>query len=177
MAPLPPESTARFWVDYNDGNNDHSLLMRYAPSAGLSAIQAVAGQFLTALSPVLYLITILGARAANSGSVITVPEAWEGDATYGTGAQPPVAAPLELCFVGRTALGRMAKWFMYGFRNGLPASYRFFPSDDSNLDAAVTILRNAALTGKLLAIDGGVPGVYPYINIQWNSYWESQARR
>jgi hypothetical protein len=177
MAPLPPENTARFWVDYNDGHNDHTLLMRYSPSAGLSAIQAVAADFLAALSPVLYLITITGARAANSGSVISVPESWGGDSTYGSSAQPAASAPLELCYVGRTTTGRMAKWFMYGFKGIVPGSFRFYPSDDSNLDAADTILRNAGLTGKLLAIDGELPSVYPYINIQFNSYWESQARR
>jgi hypothetical protein len=177
MAPLPPENTARFWVDYSDGNHPHTLLLRYSPSAGLSAIQAVAAEFLAALSTDLYLLTITGARAAASGSVVSVPEAWGGDATYGSAAQPPASAPLQLCFVGRTTFGRIAKWFMYGFKGVVPDSYRFFPGDDSVLDAAVTILRNAALTGKLLAIDGELPSVYPYVNIQFNSYWETQARR
>jgi hypothetical protein len=177
MAPLPPESTARLWVDYNDGQHDHTLLMRYAPSAGLGPAMDAAAEFLGAVGPSLYLITVIGARAANSGSVISQPEAWTGSSTYGTGAMPAVSAPVELCFVGRTILGRMAKWFVYGWKEGVPGAFRFFPGDFAALDNGVAALRTAALAGTIVGIDGAIPSVYPYVNIQNNSYWETQARR
>jgi hypothetical protein len=177
MAPLPPESTARLWVDYNDGTHDHSFLLRFAAGAGVSNAMVAAAAFLDALDPDLYAITIIGARTAAAGSVISTPVFWTGGGSYGTGAMPPVSAPVELCFVGRTTTGRMAKWFVYAWNRGMPGNYRFSPGEFSSLDNAVTTLRAHVTAGTVVAIDGAEPSVYPYVNIQNNSYWETQARR
>lgn len=177
MTALPPESTARFWLDYNDAVNDHTLLMRYPDGAGLSGIQGVMADFLTAIEPTLHAITVIGARWAALGSTVSIPTTWLGSPVYGVGVHPVVSGPLELCYVGRTTGGRMAKWFVYGTKLGVPDSYRFFPGDNADLDAGDLVLRSAGLAGSLLAIDGLGPSVYPYINIQFNSYWETQSRR
>jgi hypothetical protein len=177
MAPYPPQTTARLWVDYSDGLHNHSAMFRFATIAGTGNAMDGADEFLTALSPDLVTITILGARAAAEGSVISVPLIWTGAAVYGSGAQTGVNEPKELCFVGRTGLGTMAKWFMYGSKAGIPNSYRYFPGELASLDAGVAALRGRVTDGTWVAIDTQPPSVYPYINIQWNSYWESQQRR
>jgi len=177
MAPFSPLNTPRLWVDYNDGVHDHSLMIRFLLAAGASAAMGVAHNLFQALDGSLYTISILGARMAFADSPVSNPVTWSGDATYGTGALPPAGAPKELCFVGRTANGVMAKWFVYGSSAAVPDSYRFFPGDVGNLDAGVAAIRAGVTGGIVIAIDGAAPSVYPYINVQFNSYWESQARR
>jgi hypothetical protein len=177
MAPLPASNTPRFWLDYSDGVNDHSLLFRYAASAGLATTMTFVNQFLENLATDLYLLTIIGARAAASGSNISSPVDWTGASTYGTGAMPAVSAPVEIDYVGRTTLGHMAKWFVYGWSAGVPAAYRFPVVDLTSLANTFLVLRAAVAAGTVIAIDGEKPSVYPYVNIQNNSYWETQARR
>jgi len=177
MAPLAPNNTARLWVDYNDGTNDHTILFRHLDSVTPETVMDVAAAFFGAIEAQMYHFTIIGARIAASGVDVSIPTTWGGAAEYGVGVQPAVSSPLELNWLGRTSGGRMAKWYMYGYKFAVPEPYRFFPGDNTDLDGGMTILRTAAFAGSLVAIDGLAPSVYPYINIQWNSYWETQRRR
>lgn len=177
MTAISPLNTPRLWVDYNDGTHDHSIMFRFNLTATVGAAMEVAHSLFSGVQEELYTNTIKGARMAFADSPVSFPVLWSGNDTYGSGAQPAVSAPLELCWVGRTTAGRMAKWFLYGFKLGVPEDYRFFPGVDSVLDAGTAAIRAGVNEGTIIAIDTFQPSVYPYINIQWNSYWESQARR
>ena len=177
MAAYPPNATPRLWVDYSDGVHPHSMLFRFAAIAGIGNAMDAANEFLTALAGDMVEIVIIGARVAPEGVNVSAPVAWTGSGAYGSGVQTGANSPLELCFVGRTALGTMAKWFVYGTKAAIPNSYRYFPGQLASFDAAIAALRARVTDGTLVAIDTQPPSIYPYINIQNNSYWESQQRR
>lgn len=178
MAPLPQNNTNRLWVDYNDGRNDHVLLCRYVISTGFGTPEAMGAvdAFLTAINDSLYLITILGARVAAQGSNISAPVAWTGGATYGGGAMPAVFAPRQVMWLGRTGGGRRFRLSIWGVNTTTPDNFRI-ADDGSNFVAdGIDVLETQQPLGAFRAIDGNVPLLYPYADIQFNSYWETQAR-
>jgi hypothetical protein len=176
MAPLPQNSTPRFWLDYTDGSFQHSVMFRYAASAGLPAIMDVVQQFMADMAPSCCLLTVVDARASASGSNISLPVAWTGDATFGTGAQVNVNRPIEVRFEGRGPTGRRANWSLYGWDAGVPGAFRIPFDAAASIGDSIQTLGAAATAGTLLGIDGFPPVIYPYANIQYNSYWETKCR-
>lgn len=177
MAPLPDNSTARVWVDYNDGVNDHSLMIRYSPSgATVADAMDAAIAFLEAMDPLLYLIGITGARASAAGSTFSFPVAWTGAATYGDDTMDPVFAPRETRFLGRDNGGRRVSWSLYGGKYETPENYRLNPLDFAAVASAISAIEANVVADTFLTINYGDPIVYPYADVNFNSYWERQAR-
>lgn len=176
MAPLPPSNTARVYWDYHDGQNEHTLTVRYAPSASIDEASDRIVAFLEALEPELYLLTHRGFRASATGSNISVPATWNGDLTYGTGAMPAVSAPRQFCWLARSTGGRRVRWFMWGCKPETPATYRFASGVNATLDAARLALVAGQANGVFLSIDGFNPVTYPYVDVNFNSYYEEKAR-
>lgn len=176
LAPLPQNNTARLWVDYSTPFFKHKILFRYPPSQGSTITMGIVADFFAALAPDLYAITVDGARLSATGSNISTPVAWTGAAGYGTGALPPETEPLECRFEGRSPTGRRVNWSFYATKLGVGSDYRIPVFSQTSLANAYTVLANAVNANALLAIDGFVPVIYPYVNIQYNSYWERQMR-
>lgn len=176
MAALPPQSTARAWLDYSDGVNEHSLMVRITNSVTLVTIKSQLDNFLTQLDTVLYLITILGMRVAVDGSNVTNPTPWTGAATYGTGAMPVSNAPRELRFIGRSVDGRRTSVSVYGFDGATPDTYRITSASNPVIEAAILALSNASALGVGITISEGVPVWKAYASFNFNSYWEKEAR-
>jgi len=177
MAPLPVNSTARLWLDYNDGINEHSMMWRYdAASTTVAAVMADMSEFLTALETVLYELTILGVRWANLGEDFSSPFTWSGAATYGTGAITAVNAPRELRVEARSFGGRKVHTSLYGYDAGTPGTYRIPVTPASVYEDALNVLKSATTNARYIAIDGELVYFKEYFNIQNNSYWETQAR-
>lgn len=176
MAPLPESNTVRIWVDYSDGVNEHSLMARVISPANQAAARLRVHNFLFALSPSLYLLTITGARVAALGSNVTNPMVWDHNATYGTGVMPVNNAPRELRFIGRSADGRRNSVSVYGFDGTTPDDYRISATENVDVDAAIDQLTDAAAAGVFVTISGGLTIWKPYASFNFNSYWERQAR-
>lgn len=176
MAPLPEHNTARLFVDYNNGVHDHTLLVRYTPSAGSDIAMDNAAAFLQALDPILYEIAIIGARIAATGSNITVPIPWTGSPTYGDGVMPLVNAPRQMTFLGRTSGGRRARWSIFGYKGTWPDRYRYSSTEVAEIGDAIDALDDGGEAGAFIAIDGFVPSLYPYADFNFNSYWETETR-
>lgn len=176
MAPLPPQNTARHWIDYNDGYNDHSLLVRHGPAVSSIEVLNSVVPFFEAIAPLLYLITITGARAAPINSVLSVPVAWPGAATYGAFLMPEDLTPRQLCFLGRTSTGRRARWFLFGYNEPPPGPFRLTQTDHAEIGEAIQAIISAQAEDVFLAIDGNDPQMYPYADVNYNSYWEAEAR-
>jgi len=176
MAPLPESNTPRLFVDYHDGQNPHTLLVRYAASGGSDNAMDAAAAFFEALSPNLYFISITGARLAASGSNITLPIPWTGSPDYGSGVMPKVNAPRQVCFLGRSETGRRVRWFMYGWSGAFPEDYKQPVEDLTTLQAAYEALILFGGLGAFLAIDLFTPTVYPYVDFNFNSYYEQKNR-
>lgn len=176
MAPLPDNNTACVWVGYNDGYNDHELQVRYRPPAvAADAITTVVG-FFEVLAPLLYLITITGVRYRAAGSTVSLPNVWPGAATYGAFLMPENQAPRQLNFVGRDTGGRMVRWALFGFNGNTPGSYRINAADLEEIGEAIAYLDEQSDAGVWSTIGGLVPTIYPYANVNYNSYWETEAR-
>jgi len=177
MAPLPPNSTDRFFLDYSDGVNSHTISWRWQLiSQTISDAMDACHAFLLAIEPKLYLITVLGARVQLQGESVSVPTGWTGDTTYGSGAMPAVNAPRELRFQGRSGSGRRVSVSVYGGNFSTPATYRIVAGADADFDAGIAQLILAADIGSWIAIDGLGPLVYTFVSVNFNSYWEEQAR-
>lgn len=176
MAPLPQNSTARYWLDYTNGVDGHSTLFRYAASGGLAPLVAGVIAWLEALAPTMYEITITGARVSASGSTISLPVLWTGAATYGSGAMPVNVAPIEYRFEGRDTDGRRVSWSMFSGKLAIPDTYRYLTSDNADVSAAQGVLAGLAADETLITIASNPPVVYDYMNYNFNSYWEDQRR-
>lgn len=177
MAPLPENNTARFWLDYTDGQNPHSLLVRYdqtqmPPSDVAEYVEA----FFNALSPILYLVGVSGARYSSQGSNISLPFSWTGAATFGQFAMPAELAPRQLCFLGRDAVGRRSRWFVYGWEAAPPNPFRLELNNPAELGAAWQVISDAQLAGAFISISGLNPTMYGYVDVNYNSYYEAKMR-
>ena len=91
-------------------------------------------------------------------------------------ALPEREEPKESIWVGRSPTsGRRTRLSLYGAVYDTPANYRFGPGE-SLLSGAGTIGDLNAPANVFLAIDGSKPNWYTYVNVNYNSYWETAAR-
>lgn len=176
MAPLPDSSTNRLFVDYTDGINNHTLMFRYPLSGTLAGVMGVADDVLSAVSPLIHLITITSARAAAAGSEISLPVAWTGLGTYGATSVPGSRAPAQISFVGRSSDGRRARWFIFPYRAAIPDDFRLSTSENADVLATYNALVAGAAAGDLATIGGLAPTILPYANVNYNSYYETKQR-
>lgn len=177
MAPLPENNTDRFWVDYTDGVNSHSLQVRFdGDDTTVNAVMASIDDFLLALSPELYTLTVQGARVSSAGSNITVPVVWTGGITYGSFAMPADLAPRQICFLGRDGLGRRVRWFVFGWNSTPPDPFRIGITPSTAFDNALLAIQAGHTIETWLTISGQVPSMYTYVDINYNSYYEAKSR-
>jgi len=172
MAPLPPNSTPRFKVNYTVNGLEHDFQIRSAASP--AAIGLIVDAFLIAITDALYQLTISTVEFAADGSNIFLPVTTgiEGN-VYSTGASAPQDAMWFYGFIGRSTGGR--KWHLnvFGARS-LGTNYHFAPGENGDLDAGVVVLASA--TPDIVAIDGLEVNVYTYINAGVNAYWQREVR-
>lgn len=177
MAPLPENSTDRVWLDYTDGHNPHSLLVRHTGGqTNVGSVLAQINLFFGALAPQMYLITVTGARYSDQGSVFSFPVAWEGPASYGTGAMPGSLAPRQLCYLARDTTGRRVRWFVFGCKLETPNDYRFNLTENADLAEAWNVISLAQQNNIFCTIAGVNPTLYSYIDVNFNSYYEAKTR-
>jgi len=176
MAPYSPLNTPRFWLDYSDGVNSHAMMFRFANISQLETIKDGVAAYLTNLSPVLFLLTVQGARYSAADSPVSLPTIWGDAPTYGSGVMPDVQAPREIRFEGRTVNGVRASWSVYGATPGTPDTYRWSSEIIAEFSNALLQLQSMATDGLLVAVDLAAPQLYTYINVQYNSYWETRRR-
>lgn len=172
MAPLPPNGTPRFRVNYSVNGIGHDFQVRSASSP--SAIGDYVGAFLGALEDSIYelIVSTVEFAADNSNVFLPVTTGVEGQ-TFGSGENVVLQAPQFYGFIGRTSGGR--KWHLDVFGAGLMfANFRVEPGEDARLTAAVTALGDPS--GSLIGIDGLPVTVYTYVNAGINSYWQRAIR-
>ena len=173
---LPSNNTNRLVVKYNDGLHNHNLLLRFPEGVTDAAVLTVAEDFLTALDPSLYLVTILGVVEYEINTNVGFPVAWTGPATFGTGAQPAVNAPRQLRWEGYSFGGHKVSFSMWGGDFTVPSTYRFQDTVQADFTAGRNVLYAAMNAGTLCAIDGTQANMKTYINVNFNSYWERKSR-
>lgn len=175
MAPLPPESTRRWFLNYTTCGFQHTLEMRSADTVDETQASTALDAFLSALSSLLRAVTINSLATAAQGSTITVPAAWGGASSYGSGGGSRFETANMIDFVGRTIEGRRSRAGVFGCvvasDNG---DYRAQATEETAIaDALTALLADAEC---FLAIDGNVPFWNQYANLGPNAYWRNKVR-
>jgi hypothetical protein len=133
--------------------------------------------FLSAIDGGLNVITTVGLRVARAGSNITNSEGTVGlAATYGSGAQAGIDAPLQVTFVGRSNDGHKARVGIFGWSGQSDASWRMTVTEDADVAAGVTFLQAITGSGFFTSISGEPVVWHPYANIGYNDHWVKAAR-
>jgi hypothetical protein len=174
MAPLPPESTARYFMDYQVLLTNHTMEIRATGVHSPAALGTFMGTLLTTLAPLVYTITVQGFRFATLGSTVSNPVVTgiEGN-TYGTGVSSSDSVPLCMNFVGRSPLGRRVRAMLFGYKSSI-STYRLTGAESAPIATATSQLNGS--TTLFQAIDGGDPVWKEYVNIMYNAYWQRAVR-
>lgn len=187
MAPLPPNSTARLFVDYVTGNTlgvEHTFQVRYL-GGDRSAADAQA-RVLSFLGGVGAGNLVVGWR------VLRVRTALAGEDF--TGVQTPIAG--LAAFIGTNGSGYLRdrqteEWTwqgrgvasprrvdisLYGLRADVPQTLRHPVGGSSPAWVGASCAALQAAGSPLVAIDGAEIIWYSYVNQNRNSYWERRIR-
>jgi len=127
---------------------------------------------------------VTGCRVQNEGSALTVPTAtisslagFVGTASAG---YSPSKEALEARFVGRSPeSGRRVSLSLYTAVLTPGDNFRWLASSGSlatQVAAAIDVLTDAQLDGQFVCIDNTEAVWYPYLDVQYNSYWETELR-
>lgn len=172
MAPLPPESTARYRFRYTTGGEVHTFQIRSAGSP--VAVGAVVHNFLGALGTAQFFKTITSTDWAASGSNVFNPVVTgvEGNA-YGAGVPVSADRAWAFNFIGRTPGGKRVRIMIFS-PTSMTTNYRYDPGEAGLVDAAVNALEAAA--GLVIGIDGMTPVWKQYVNLLANAYWQKELR-
>lgn len=172
MAPLPPNSTARFKVFYTNIAQQHVMDIRSADSPVAFGLNV--DDLLNALSGMLLATVIDEVQFAASGSNVfnAVTTGIEG-LTYGTGAGTPNLRAAYVNFVGRSSGGRRVRLAVFGVNN-VTDDYRFISGESAFIDNALLALN--ATANHFICIDGLAPIWKNYANSGFNAYWQRAVR-
>jgi hypothetical protein len=171
---LPPDNTARYKFFYHNAAHQHVTTIRAAGAHSPSNVGSQFDVLMTALAPILNVVTIDKVEFAATGSNVFNPvtSGIEGN-TYGSGTGNPTNAPWFYGFVGRTSGGRKARFMIFSAVD-LGVNYRFAPGENAATDAAVLVPQ--ASSNAFYGIDGIKPTWYGYVNAGADAYWQRKGR-
>lgn len=189
MAPLPANQTPRLFVDYVSGNLPTSIehTMSFRAGVGgtpidLDALQGKVASFLLGIGAGNLRAgwRIIRVRFQNGGDDFSVPYPLISSLASFAGSSNTTLSQdreaIEWAFVGRSFVsGRRAKVSVYGLAVSIPPTFRLTAGAVPWVASAVAAL-NEPTEPRLRAIDGTPLNYYPYVNVQYNSYWEARIR-
>jgi hypothetical protein len=191
VAPLPHNNTDLVYIDYVTGvsatSRQHTVQFRTA-GGGISPldVQDVFLDILNAIDDSLFRAgwRVTGVRSQGAGTNFSLPSAiipaLDGFVGVATGDYQAADEASEVTFQGRSPTsGRRVDFSLYTAVIGPGNNFRFLPSDPG-LGTVVTnvlaVLTAASAAGIAVCIDGSSPQWYPYMNQNYNSYWETDIR-
>ena len=175
MAPLPPNSTKRYYLDYDVASKQHTLIARCDSAVTAAQASTYFDNFLSALSPVLFQWTVLGMRVSAAGSNISVPASFTGTGLYGTGTGTPADSGGYASWVGRSGAGVRGRVTVFGSTvTATGGNWRAAPGENTTLDAALVELR--APVDFWWAVDALKINFNSYTNNGYNAYWRNHTR-
>jgi hypothetical protein len=175
MAPLPPNSTARLWVDYETCGENHSAQIRLADGEDPAEAATEFGDLITAVTSMFFLSTFLGARYAASGSNVSndVDLVWP--VTWGSAVGPHFASSRYVDFIGRSLDGRRVRFALFGCNiEAEGGDYRIPAAASTAVANGLEVLDNTE--GTFVSINGFKPNWKRYVNIGSNAYWRNHIR-
>jgi hypothetical protein len=174
MAPINPNNTGRYFVDYTCGPQEHTSVCRANAVVSPAGFGTLIDAILTGAAPIMYAITLNRVRWAAAGSNVSniVTTGFEGT-VYGTATPPTNDVPKYLNFVGRSPGGRRVRFALFSFENDI-SSYRLHSAEDLAIAYVVSLLNSSP--NAFLAVDGLKAQWYPYANTGFNAYWQREVR-
>lgn len=174
MAPLPPQNTARYFLDYTTTGRNHTMEVRAIGAHSPAAFGSVMNGILLATTSLYNLITVSTVRFAVNGSVVSNPvtSGIEGN-TYGSGAGTADDAPRAINFVGRSPAGRRVRLMIFGYKGGI-STWRVTTAESVPIQNALATINGDA--NFFAAIDGIKAIWKPYVNVMYNAYWTRKVR-
>lgn len=175
MAPLAPNLTDRWFLDYNTCGHDHTLLMRTETSIDEVAASAKLADLLGSVPSLFFQITILQLRFSEAGSTISLPRTWGGVATYGGSAGVAYQSAQYLNFIGRALDGVRARVAIFGCTFSEQGNdFRVTPVEQPEVGDAIDVLN--ADPDYFEAASGSQVVWYAYANSGQNAYWRNRIR-
>jgi len=174
MAPLSPDNTKRIYYTYNNGINDHTVVIRLAGATDIVQADALLGAVLAEIGVFFPETTITLVEESAMGSNIRIPVTSDrlGD-SFGSGDATKDVDAQALTFVGKSGGGRLTRLSFFGYFGAISA-YRLTGGENAAIADAVTALNTASLAG--VAIDGQQVLWANYANIKPNDHWVKRAR-
>ncbi len=176
MAPLPPNNTAVYFLDYSVASHNHTVQCRFGSGGSVGDAGAFMDAFLTAFGTELYLITVIGARVRDQGSDVTYPVTWDGAATYGSDVGPEYASAQFADFIGRSIDGRRARIEMFGLKNIIDGSNNDFRKSSAVTWVGAVLAVLGASSDVPVSISGEPVNWHDYVNTGINAYWRNHIR-
>lgn len=179
MAPVPPNTTARVWLDYTSQGNEHSLLTRWnaQPQGIIPQVEAFYQDFLDALNS--FRLTdwqVTGMRYSVAGTDFSLPYEAEPVLTPGQASPNAASQAFSLNFMGRGATsGSRVMWSVFGVNFTIDTDYRLSIAESTPIALAVAVLQVAANNG-LVTVSNDAPIIYQYANQRVNAYWQTESR-
>lgn len=177
MAPIPPENTKRYRMDYTVAGQLHGMTARCSSAqtdaTAISYFNALFGAIGSSLSTATTWQTL---QVAVQGSTIFNPVAgWTPQTGSGSGIST-INYPRSLCFPGRTPTARRAKVFVYGIGDGysMPATYEEDPIVTATFAAFQALLNSQS--DFWLGIDNVKAVWYNRITVKQNDHFVDALR-
>jgi hypothetical protein len=175
MAPLPPENTNRYFLDYEGPMGKRTMQFR-SPGI-LTTNEMVSGitSFINVIKPMVYsAVTFTGLRFAATGSNISNPVAWTPITGTAAGTQNASDYPKFVSFIGRSLGGRRVRIYVYGVNVQVSDDYRLVGTENATVNAGKDFLNGPS--GIFSAIDGQKPVWKAYGNTGYNAYHQRKRR-
>jgi len=175
LTPLPEDNTARLFVNYTHGTNEHEIQFRLLSPFTQSDLVGFVSNWINNNKSLWGTdVNFHSADWAAAGSSVRNPVSWT--PIVGTGTPPTFNTRFSRSgsFVGRSPDGRKVRLFIYGWVYAEDATYRIYGSEDALLQDAIDDLN--ALTSRVGTISGSAPIFKPYINMRNNAYWQTELR-
>lgn len=190
MAPLPPESTGRVWIDYRTGggvtSQEHTVMMRYSVPLGgdFTGALITLGLYLTAPGAGSYFDgwQAVSARYAEPSQTFSLPAPLPAGLVGFVGSGQPTASRAdqarETTIVGRDPqLARRVRYSVFGLINSLftDQDFRIARVEGNIVDDWLDLIDESG-PAYWVSIAGVVATFNSYANWQYNSYWERELR-
>lgn len=175
MAPLPPNSTARLKVFYQNAEAEHTLIIRLADISNAPGAEGNLQAILADVGGAFHFseITAVQISAALSDVFLDYPATLLIGDTWGTDPATEESNATGMTFIGRSGGGRRAKFTIFGYKNPL-SEFRVTGGESVGVEDAVIVLNTAS--ASFIAIDGLEAVWKNYVDIKANDHWVKEAR-
>lgn len=185
MAPLPQNNTNRFFLKYTNGANEHVLAVRGGlTDAWLNEVRTAVGAFFQAIGLLLpaafdYQEAYFQVKDTNFTFPTTLPPF---PTALGSGTVTGNDRAWQWRYEGRSqtfsaVAPRKVSLSIFGLQQTPPGDFRVATEDDPILAAGLEVLNDTTTyPNSFVAINGERALFYPYVNFNYNSYWERSLR-